>query len=755
MEHCAKNFFEKLPENMFKTRLDTFGNDFEHSWNIEIFLFLNFFEDSTLHGTLGKIFFRKNYPKTCSKHVWTLLGTILGIFGFLKIFWFFWKFSKTRPSMEHWAKNFFEKITPKHVQNTFGHFWERFWAFLEFWKFFDFFLKIFEDSTVHGTLGKIFFRKKNYPKTCSKHVWTLLGTILGIFLFLKNFWFFWKFSKTRPSMEHWAKNFSEKITPKHVQNTFGHFWERFWAFLEFWNFFDFFENFRRLDPPWNTGQKNFSKKLTQNMFKTRLDTFGNDFVRFWIFENFLIFLKIFEDSTVHGTLGKKFFRKNYPKTSSKHVWTLLGTILGIFLFLKIFWFFWKFSKTRPSMEHWAKNFSEKNTPNHVQNTFGHFRERFWLIFEFWKFFGFFENFEESTLHGTLRKKFFEKLPENMFKTRLDTFGNDFEHFWNIENFLFLNFFEDSTLHGTLGKKFFRKNYPKTCSKHVWTLLGTILGIFRFLKIFWFFWKFSKTRPSMEHWAKKFFEKINPKYVQNTFGHFWERFWAFLDFWKFFDFFENFRRLDRPWNTGQNFFSKKLPQNMFKTRLDTFGNDFGHFWIFENFLIFLKVFEDSTVHGTLGKKFFEKNYPKTCSKHVWTLLGTILGIFLFLKNFWFFWKFSKTRPSMEHWAKKFFEKNNPKHVQNTFGHFWERFWAFLDFWKFFDFFENFRRLDRPWNTGQNFFSKKLPQNMFKTRLDTFGNDIGHFSIFENFLIFLKIFEDSTLHGTLGKKIFRQN
>ncbi len=63
----------------------------------------------------------------------------------------------------------------------------------------------------------------------------------------------------------------------------------------------------------------------------------------------------------------------------------------------------------------------------------------------------------------------------MFKTRLDTFGNDFERFWNIENFLiFLKVFEDSTLHGTLGKKFFSK-------------------------------------------------KNTPKHVQNTFGHFWERF----------------------------------------------------------------------------------------------------------------------------------------------------------------------------------------------------------------------------------------
>ncbi len=61
--------------------------------------------------------------------------------------------------------------------------------------------------------------------------------------------------------------------------------------------------------------------------------------------------------------------------------------------------------------------------------------------------------------------------------------------------------------------------------------------------------------------------------------------------------------------------------MFKTRLDTFGNDFEHFWNIENFLIFLKFFEDSTLQ--LGKK-------------------------------------------------KIFEKNTPKHVQNTFGHLWERF-----------------------------------------------------------------------------------
>ncbi len=114
---------------------------------------------------------------------------------------------------------------------------------------------------------------------------------------------------------------------------------------------------------------------------------------------------------------------------------------------------------------------------------------------------------------------------------------------------------------------------------------------------------------------------------DTFGNDFEHFWIFENFLIFLKIFED--SLDRPWITGQKFFSKKSPENMFKTRLDTFGNDFGHFRNFENFLIFLKNFDDSTLHGTLGKSFV-------------------------------------------------FEKNTRKHVQNTFGHFWERFWAFLDF-----------------------------------------------------------------------------
>ena len=160
------------------------------------------------------------------------------------------------------------------------------------------------------------------------------GNDFGRFL---NFWKFFKnISKTRPSLEHWAKKFLEKITPKHVQNTFGQF--------------------------------------------------GNNFGRFLNFENFSTFRKHFEDSTLLGTLAQKNFSKNYPKTCSKHVWTLFGTILGIF-----------------------GKFENCST--------------------FWK------HFEDSTLHGTLGKKNSEKLPQNMFKTRLDTFGNDFGHFRNFENFL--------------------------------------------------------------------------------------------------------------------------------------------------------------------------------------------------------------------------------------------------------------------------------------------------------------------------------
>ena len=125
----------------------------------------------------------------------------------------------------------------------------------------------------------------------------------------------------KPCMDYWAKKIG-KIAPKHVQNTFGHFWKRLTAICEFWCFFDCFENFRRLDYPWNTGRNCFSEKSPQNMFKASFDKIGNDFGHLWNFEFFLIF--------------------------------------------------WKFSKTRPSMEQWAKKILQKKCPKTRLDT----RERF-------------------------------------------------------------------------------------------------------------------------------------------------------------------------------------------------------------------------------------------------------------------------------------------------------------------------------------------------------------------------------------------
>ncbi len=119
------------------------------------------------------------------------------------------------------------------------------------------------------------------------------------------------------------------------------------------------------------------------------------------------------------------------------------------------------------------------------DTFGNDFEHFWIFENFLIFLKIFEDSLDRPWN-TGQKFFSKKSPENMFKTRLDTFGNDFGHFRNFENFLiFLKNFDDSTLHfSNTGQKFcFRKKHPKTCSKHVWTLLGTILGIFGFLEFF--------------------------------------------------------------------------------------------------------------------------------------------------------------------------------------------------------------------------------------------------------------------------------
>ena len=137
-------------------------------------------------------------------------------------------------------------------------------------------------KSLHRTLGKK--SRKNRPKACSKHVWTLLETILGTFGIL--------------------------------------------------NFFDFFGNFRKPDPPGNTGQKKFSINLPQNMLKTRLHTFGNDFVQLWNCE-FFWFFEEFPRLDPPWNSGQKFLSKRKPQNTFGH----LGTILDNFRTLKFFCFF--------------------------------------------------------------------------------------------------------------------------------------------------------------------------------------------------------------------------------------------------------------------------------------------------------------------------------------------------------------------------------------------------------------------------------
>ena len=154
----------------------------------------------------------------------------------------------------------------------------------------------------------------------------------------------------------------------------------------------------------------------------------------------------------------------------------------------------------------GKNFSKSLPQNMFKTRLDTFGNDFGHFWNFANFLIFLKSFEDLTFHGKLGKNFSKSLPQSMFKTRLDTFENTFGHFWNFENIFFSKIFENSTLHGTLGKKNFRKICPKTRSKHVWILSGTTLGIFGILK-------------------KKF---------------------------------ENFRKLDLPWNTGHKIFSKKSP-----------------------------------------------------------------------------------------------------------------------------------------------------------------------------------------------------
>ena len=311
--------------------------------------------------------------------------------------------------MEHWAKKF-GKIASKHVQNTFGHLWKRLWSILEFWNFFDYF-ENFRKPDPPWTTGHSFYQK-NCHKTCSKQVWTI--------------------------------------------------WQRFWAFLQFWNFSDFFENSRWLLG--TLGKKTFSKKSPQNTFghlETFLDIFGT-LKLFWFFP--LIF-----SNSLPQNLGPESWTHIFQVRKTELTYLIWGiwthriesrkSEMGLRI-LTVAWMqkdsllsivsenWTPIFKSRKSemhcMEHWAKKI-RKIAPKHVQNMVEHFSEWFWAFLDFWNFL----KTRPSMEHWA--KVCGKKLPQNMFKTCLHTFGN-------------------------------------------------VLGFFGIFKIFWFFLIFSKARPSMEHGA---------------------------------------------------------------------------------------------------------------------------------------------------------------------------------------------------------------------------------------------------------------
>ena len=218
------------------------------------------------------------------------------------------------------------------------------------------------------------------------------------------------------------------------------------------------------------------------MFKTSLDNFGNDLGHFCIFELFFDFFENFR--RLHRTLGKKIFKKIAPK----HVWTL-GNVFGHFGTLKLFWFFSSiFFKYLPQKKVrktelkflcsgiWTHNFKSRTSEMELR-----------ILTVAWM--------QKECLLSIVSKNW-----TLIFKS-----GNLSSYFWVQKTELIILSPENLKSRAwNTGQKKIRINRPKAFSKHVWTLLETIKGIFWILKFFWFFWNFSKTRPSMEHWARMFF-----------------------------------------------------------------------------------------------------------------------------------------------------------------------------------------------------------------------------------------------------------
>ena len=292
---------------MFKTFLNLFGNVFglfEEKW--KFFHFSDLFPSLDPPACTGQNFFPVKYLKTSSTLVWKLLRTFLDTFRNSIFFDFIFRISTSFDLQAALVKKSSEKNTSK----KFGHFWKRFSGF---WKieFFFHFLKFFDFSTLQGALGEFFYRKK-YLEACWKHVWTLLGTYLGI---LKK----WKFSSFLKFFTVWTfqgalgnffwENYL-KTSLKFVWTLLGPFLDTF----EVSNFCRFFFEFFQVSTLQGALVNFLTKKLPRSMFKRFLNLFGNVFGLFEEKWNFFHFSDHFPSFDPPACTGQNFFPEKYLKT---------------------------------------------------------------------------------------------------------------------------------------------------------------------------------------------------------------------------------------------------------------------------------------------------------------------------------------------------------------------------------------------------------------------------------------------------------
>ncbi len=117
--------------------------------------------------------------------------------------------------MEHWAKIFFGKITPKHVQNTFGLIFSK---------------KIFAQCSMVGRVFENFqknqkiFKNRKMPIIVPKGVQTCFEHVLGV-IFSKNFFAQLEgrvFENFQKNQKIFKNRKMPNIVPKSVQTCFEH-----------------------------------------------------------------------------------------------------------------------------------------------------------------------------------------------------------------------------------------------------------------------------------------------------------------------------------------------------------------------------------------------------------------------------------------------------------------------------------------------------------------------------------------------------